>query len=175
MNDKATVAFDTPRPCNLSKSDIESLAEVVAETYEYQPGSDLRPIVNAMGGEIEISDLSVSSSGSIEMGPEGFCITLPLHTGPLRDRFTVAHELGHWVLHYLGTNADGRGTQMVASRYGTGRVETEANWFAAAFLMPQAVFRAAWVKYSGDLSMVADIFGVSEAAASVRAQALGLS
>ncbi|QRF90883.1 hypothetical protein CLH39_11855 [Alcaligenes faecalis] len=174
MNDTATGAYAAPTACNLSKSEIESLAVAVAETFEYQPGSDLRPIVRAMGGEIEIHDLSGSSSGSIEMWPEGFCISLPLHTGPLRDRFTIAHELGHWVLHYVGVGADENGGPMIATRYGTGRVETEANWFAAAFLMPNEEFRGAWRRHSGDLSVVADIFGVSEAAATVRAEALSL-
>jgi Zn-dependent peptidase ImmA (M78 family) len=63
---------------------------------------------------------------------------------------------------------------MRALRYGTGREEWEANWFSAAFLMPEEEFRSAFNAHDGDLSEVASIFSVSIAAAKVRATAIGL-
>ena len=60
-----------------------------------------------------------------------------------RRRFTVAHELGHLLLHQYATpHADGG--QRVrfrdgASSLGTDRDEVEANQFAAELLMPAAL------------------------------------
>ncbi len=58
-----------------------------------------------------------------------------------RQRFTIAHELGHLVLHqYTSPHADGM--QRVrfrddTSSAGTDRDEIEANQFAAELLMPE--------------------------------------
>ena len=167
-----------PEPCWLSKTEISDLAEDIARDMGYAPGDDLLPVVKGLGGDILFSDpLSESDSygsGSIYMSQAGFEILLPLHTGPLRDRFTVAHELGHFILHYLGTEYAKEGQAMVADRYGSGRVETEANWFAASFLMPKTEFVDCWRMSDGDRDIVASVFRVSEAAARVRAQSLGL-
>ena len=54
------------------------------------------------------------------------------------------------------------------------RMEYEANWFAAAFLMPADLFREEWLAWSGDVTTVAERFGVSRRTAWIRAQGLGL-
>ena len=53
------------------------------------------------------------------------------------------------------------------------RAEWEANWFAAAFLMPKDNFTADY-KALG-LASVAAKYGVSTTAAEIRAKSLGLS
>lgn len=68
------------------------------------------------------------------------------HTHPeARKRFTLAHELGHYLLHRRNTNLF---VDEVAVLYrsgysdtGTGRMEVEANVFAAELLMPEKVLR----------------------------------
>ncbi|MGZ0175141.1 MAG: ImmA/IrrE family metallo-endopeptidase, partial [Planctomycetales bacterium] len=108
------------------------------------------------------------TSGSIFVhGTEDFDICLPTYTSPLRDRFTIAHELGHYFLH-----SDQGEIPIVAFRNGSTRIEWEANWFAASLLMPKAEFRQA---ASRDLSVaaLAARFGVSQEAARVRKEALG--
>jgi Zn-dependent peptidase ImmA (M78 family) len=52
------------------------------------------------------------------------------------------------------------------------RAEWEANWFAAAFLMPREQFSD--IFKTGGLSAVQDVFDVSSAAATTRARSLGL-
>ena len=61
---------------------------------------------------------------------------------------------------------------MVAQRFGSTRVEWEANWFAAGFLMPAAEFTS--VCRAADLAEAARHFKVSVPAAEARAKALGL-
>lgn len=59
-----------------------------------------------------------------------------------RQRVTVAHELGHYLLHWHGDvevfHKDTRG------RLGTNRQEVDADTFAATLLMPEALLRC-WV------------------------------
>ena len=78
-------------------------------------------------------------------------------------------------MHYLYPLKTGKEIGPIqATRYGSGRVEWEANWFAAGLLMPEEQFSSAYRSMSGDVIGLADQFGVSVSAATVRAQALGL-
>ncbi|WP_449390824.1 ImmA/IrrE family metallo-endopeptidase [Eoetvoesiella caeni] len=174
-----SIATVTPSATNLTQAAISSLANTFAEEMAYRPGGDLRNVVEALGGQISYYETSSTdaASGSIFIEPESFEIRLPMDTGPLRDRFTIAHELGHLVLHYYYPQSLGKlgpHETMVATRFGQGRVESEANWFAASFLMPAADFTATLRDRNGSLSAVAQLFGVSVPAARVRAESLHL-
>jgi Zn-dependent peptidase ImmA (M78 family) len=133
-----------------------------------------------MGGKIQsqdILDFGRLSSGSIRIDAIGrFEIFLAAHTGPTRDRFTIGHELGHYFLHYLYPNQNGvKIDRLEAERYGSGRVEWEANWFAAGFLMPANLFKERHASFRGSLELLASEFGVSLEAARIRAQFVGQS
>ncbi|CAA7621744.1 conserved hypothetical protein [Magnetospirillum sp. LM-5] len=116
--------------------------------------------------------LGESSDGSIRIDDErSFEIFLPLHTSRERDRFTTAHELGHLFLHYLYPRKMGRKVKLMkARRAGSGLVEWEANWFAAAFLMPRQTFVRVHDECGGNLHELCEEFGVSLAAARIRAE-----
>ncbi|MFP5222055.1 MAG: ImmA/IrrE family metallo-endopeptidase [Acidobacteriota bacterium] len=100
-----------------------------------------------------------------------FTIFLSPETSPLRDNFTIAHELGHLLLH---TNFKEPGIAQF-NRFGSDRAETEANWFAANLLMPREEFIAAAEECGHNPYILAGRFGVSVAAANVRLSALKLS
>jgi Zn-dependent peptidase ImmA (M78 family) len=78
-----------------------------------------------------------------------------------RKRFTLAHEVGHWICHCLD-----RSDRPVFCRHqdlalATDRaLEREANLFAAELLMPEPDLRAAFRDQS-DLKELAAEFGVS--------------
>lgn len=174
-----TLEYSDPQPCNLSKTAVDGLAANVALQVGYSPGAELEPIVKGMGGRIAISgpsDIADASSGSIRIrGDQDFDILLARHTGLTRDRFTVAHEIGHFVLHYLWPKHRGILVGPVeAKRYGTGRVEWEANWFAAGFLMPSSVFKQSFLKLDGSQAGLAAEYRVSSEAVRVRIETLGL-
>ena len=77
-----------------------------------------------------------------------------------RSRFTIAHELGHFLMHDPKARA-------YAARGDTGRIEWEANWFAAGFLMPTKQFKELKVKgFSSE--ELAGYFHVSRQAAEIR-------
>jgi hypothetical protein len=171
--------MNAPQAINVSTSTIANIASSVAKKVGYEPGGDLREVVRKLGGTIVHENLwgsGSTDSGSIEIKEGKFEIRLAIATGPLRDRFTIAHELGHYVLHYLYRKqflADPI-NELVAQRYGTSDVEREANQFAAAFLMPQKEYEAAFASLGGDHFALSRHFGVSRIASEVRAQALNL-
>lgn len=85
-----------------------------------------------------------------------------------RQRFTIAHEIGHLRLHNE-SEIDYRTSINDPKNW----KEYEANRFAAELLMPEAPFIEKWNKHQ-DLDIVASFFGVSIPAASIRAYSLGL-
>lgn len=168
-----------PKALGFAASQVATIAKSIADQLGFKPGDDLVGIVKRLGGKISHVDMwsaGSSDSGSIEIRGNTFEIRLSIATGPLRDRFTIAHEIGHFVLHYLYRKRvlhEPIG-ELVAQRYGTNQAEREANWFAAAFLMPEAEFKAEYVAAAGDHSELSQKFLVSTAASKVRAQSLGL-
>lgn len=95
---------------------------------------------------------------------------------PNRQRFTIAHEIGHHVLHATHLNEQVHVDAIVmrrdkASRYGTEPVEIEANAFAAELLMPTSLikqYRNIDINNDEQLEKLARIFKVSIAAISYR-------
>lgn len=99
-------------------------------------------------------------------------------SSPERRRFTIAHEIGHWVCHVR----EGRGGEIecridpaasAAVKGLSDAREREANVFAASLLMPEVVVRSAWDPGVGVAGLRA-LFGVSEPAMAWRLYNLGL-
>ena len=86
---------------------------------------------------------------------------------PARKTFTLAHEFGHYILH--PNQANFRLDYMRYDDSEESMKETEANYFAAALLMPRERFNRIY-KLLHDESRVAKYFGVSIAAVSIRLQ-----
>lgn len=91
---------------------------------------------------------------------------------PGRRRFTICHELGHWVLHR-------QGQQALFCRHGTVDVpeekapstrpplpitEEEANVFAAAMLMPADLLEFHYRRTTTEFFELCEMFGASGAA-----------
>lgn len=174
----ASKQYTFPESCNLSNAEIAKMAEHVARELKLNPGADLEPVVEILGGRIECEYIDPWSvePGSIFIESLGdFKIVLPSHTSAARDRFTVAHELGHYFLHFvLASNNNNQITPMSAQRYGSGLVEIEANIFAASFLMPEKEFKEKHATFNGHKLLLADYFKVSPSAAAVREKVLKL-
>jgi hypothetical protein len=93
---------------------------------------------------------------------------------PPRRRFTIGHELGHWVLHHTGQQVlFCRRTSVDEEAVPPGRdIEEEASAFAAALLMPQWLFLRAHARTRGDVLELCRLFGTSQAATERRAATL---
>ena len=94
---------------------------------------------------------------------------------PQRRRFTLAHELGHWVCQCLEGKAAPVYCRAADVAPDADRVlEREANVFAAELLMPEDQVREEW----GRAAMVAELaarFGVSAQAMAWRLYSFGLA
>lgn len=171
-----------PVPIRASKIAISDYAEKVAIALAFKPGDPVEPLVARLGGKINYKNARVGDDkpeSIVVSSQNDFIIFLPTMTSSARDRFTVAHELGHLFLHYPRVASESPGQQMVATRWVDDtdpeqqRAEWEANWFAAAFLMPKQAFVTALAQHGGDIDEVAEIFAVSIQAARIRSQSLG--
>jgi predicted transcriptional regulator len=88
-----------------------------------------------------------------------------------RNLFTIAHEIGHYILHN-GTN--NRYDEYHKYTPEERKREYEANEFAGKLLMPEQKFIKVFEEYKANVKKIADIFGVSIRACEVRAFNLGL-
>jgi predicted transcriptional regulator len=176
--------FLEPIPARLLKSKVHEIAESVAEQLSFQPGDPMEPLVAKLGGRITLRSPVFGEnqlSESIRVEPDRkFTIYVSSITSAERDRFTIAHELGHLFLHFPQIKKANPDAGMIATRWVSDtdqeqrRAEWEANWFAAAFLMPKVEFRRVFSKRAHDLRSVASYFGVSAHAVQVRAKTLEL-
>ncbi|MGE7206349.1 ImmA/IrrE family metallo-endopeptidase [Sphingomonas sp. NPDC019816] len=133
-----------------------------------EPGEiDVEVIACAVGAAVRYRRLDVGDARIVGLG-ERAIITVDCRASRVRQRFSVAHELGHWHHH--------RGQQLIChgaadQQDGAAGCEREADGYAADLLMPRFMLEplVAGVPMSFDLVyQVAAKFGVSTIAAALR-------
>lgn len=95
----------------------------------------------------------------------------------VRKRFTIAHEIGHYILHHDDSMeqdfiVDYRQAIMNYETQEDLIKETQANMFAAALLLPKDLVKEAWSKYK-NIEKVSKLFQVSAKALVIRLDNLG--
>ncbi|WIY27258.1 ImmA/IrrE family metallo-endopeptidase [Parasedimentitalea psychrophila] len=177
-----TIEFHAPKALGASKAGVEKFAEELALKIGFSAGDSIEELVQRIGGKLVVgsSGHGDEESGSIvARNVNEFEIFVSRHTSLKRDRFTIAHELGHLLLHFGAIKKQDEGAVMRATRYvdqsdqDQQRAEWEANWFAAAFLMPSDEFAEAFTE--GGVHTAAQRCGVSLQAAKIRAENLNIS
>lgn len=128
------------KPCASGRDYIDELADKVAHKIGYGPGSNIASlIVERLGGEIlKAEDTRQADLGyMIDVRGEGdFTICLSPYLSRMRNRFALAHELGHYFLHSEMGNR-----RLRIEQESGGEVDQEADWFAIGLLMPRSEFR----------------------------------
>jgi hypothetical protein len=90
---------------------------------------------------------------------------------PGRTRFSIAHEIGHWELHPFCRQGFLVCTPADIADYGRSPEEAEANFFAAALLMPKPLIAAGLLKRDPNFKMIEEMareFAVTRIAAARR-------
>ena len=162
-------SYPSATAINKPKEEIYNLANSLFTKHNLGPGFDIVQFVEkefqAHITYVDLSKWEESEGGSIVVhGKNKFNIYISNFTGTLRDRFTIAHELGHYILH---SNCGEK--KIHATRFGSDRKEWEANWFAAGLLMPTSLFTELYSKEGiKEPFHLASIFLVSIPAINVR-------
>jgi Zn-dependent peptidase ImmA (M78 family) len=146
--------------------------EIIRKHWDSRP-VPIETIINEIGLEFDREYLDDDISGFIERKADGtYRIVVNAWHAPTRQRFTAAHELGHYIYHreLLG---DGVGDNRAYRADGPAKPnpnirpvhERQANSFAANVLMPRHVLASL-----GDqtVSTLANSFGVSPEAMRIR-------
>ena len=164
---------------NSTRRMINSLAEDVLSAYNISvPIGNIDEIVEKLGGTIQKE--AFFSDGAVEKEGNGFKIIVSPFQDEKRERFTIAHELGHLFLH-MGYRTNNelweKQENNIYHRIGNSEKEYQANECAAAFLMPATEYLSVLNKVAEgnmvDTSKIAEYFNVSIEAAANRGKFLG--
>lgn len=142
--------------------------------FQDEPPVRLPELAKALGVTVKAATLRPGISGEIRPNEDrsGFVIRVNRHDPPKRQRFTVAHELAHFILHkdQIGNGIE---DDVLYRSSLSDKREQQANRLAADILMPKTLLdnakEMATEKGVGDIPMyLADIFGVSEMAMRIK-------
>ncbi|MDB5587868.1 MAG: Ribosomal protein [Devosia sp.] len=156
---------------NLTPEVRESIDEYLSENPV-----KLGAIANRLGVKVLLSTLPRGTSGQIGQEDGDFVIRINRHEAKHRQRFTLAHELAHFLLHRDLIVAEGGWSENVLLRSGQpANVEYEANRLASDLVIPSAKLAEATAEYSGPMTseVIEDLarrFGVSTAAMEIKLQ-----
>ena len=161
-----------------------SLAQKLLKEHGYALPIDIESLINRHGIHIQHQPMEESVSGMLVIKNERATIGVNQTHHPNRQRFTLAHELGHYLLHRKRTQVFVDSSTMFfrggLAAEGTDKIEIEANAFAAELLMPENVLRDITRHQPLDafddraVQSLAVKFGVSVRALTIRLTKLGL-
>ncbi len=132
----------------------------------------LRDVVSALNLEVvQAAGQPFVCEAALQPVGDSHAIVLRGESSEQRRRFTIAHEVGHFVLHPQRRAPERGGTVNAAWQ----AQEHEADQFAAELLMPEHMMREAVLEHGDDVGRLADRFDVSRRAMQVRLRSLGLA
>lgn len=133
-------------------------------------------IAKRLGIKVLLSTLPRGISGQIGQENGDFVIRINRHEAKHRQRFTLAHEIAHYLLHRKKIVAEGGWSENVLLRSGQpANIEYEANRLASDLVIPSDQLAEATAEYTGPLTseVIDDLarrFGVSTAAMEIKLQ-----
>lgn len=128
----------------------------------------------------DVSGFIVIQDETIPKYDSNQVVVVNLSDSPMRRRFTIAHELAHFILHRDASESLYAHRDAGQNDY----KEQEANLFASNILMPEELVQNELTKYRyqyfGNIpnhikaKYIANMFAVSESAAAVRLNSLNI-
>jgi Zn-dependent peptidase ImmA (M78 family) len=139
--------------------------------YQLRAPVDVKRIADDLGiAVLELDTMPVGASGKLfqdKKSSSGWSIGVNKSDTSTRKRFTIAHELSHFLLHRNYISNGVLDDVLYRSEHLSGAQETEANKFAADILMPYTLLQAA-ASRAINVDDLARTFGVSPQAMSIR-------
>lgn len=139
--------------------------ELIKANFVIEPPVDVYVIAQNSGLRIveePFPDDIADVSGFIDLSDDKAVMYINANDAPNRRKFTVAHELGHWILHKEQIKADPQKTVLFRVALGVANndpFEKEANAFAAELLVPMELFQAQ--ENDKSVAELAELFQVS--------------
>lgn len=154
------------------KSTRDKLSIVNGYIDGAKPPIKVIPLANALGIKVYEAAWPDKISGKIQKdavrgGTSGFAIFVNKDHHPRRQRFTIAHELAHYILHEARIG-DGVFDDALYRSGLSNAEEAQANALAADILMPWRHLKGYISKYGDDVGTLAQIFDVSKNAMAIR-------
>jgi Zn-dependent peptidase ImmA (M78 family) len=156
---------------------------LLRENRIHEPPVRLESIAKRLGITIKFEPFEEDISGVLYRDQNATIIGVNSFQHPNRQRFTIAHEIGHFVLHEIDVHVD-KGYRMVlrdgTSSQAIDALEIDANRFAAELLMPENMVRKDVrellhdIEDEAGLQTLAHRYKVSSQAMAFRVSNLGL-
>ena len=168
----------------ISPQQFDRMTELlIAQLPIVRPPVPVESIANSLGLTVEYTDLGSGVSGLLVASGSGGTIGVNKHHPRVRQRFSIAHEIGHFKLHANASEnlfIDKAYVLFRDDRASRGEIrdEIQANMFAASLLMPAPLLRLRIEEGHVDLGdddqvrALADTFQVSLAAMAYRVMRL---
>jgi Zn-dependent peptidase ImmA (M78 family) len=133
-------------------------------------------LAKELGVSIKVSSMNTGVSGQITREDGHYLIRVNRHEARERQRFTIAHELAHFLLHksVIDSSPDGIKDNVLYRSGEPERIEYEANRLAADIVMPMALVQKVLqeefdgVVTEATIESLAARFQVSKAAMEIR-------
>lgn len=159
---------------------LEQNQKDIISRYQAETPVRLGALANELGLIVMSSTLEPGISGEIKRdnsAPAGYLIRVNRHESKVRQRFSIAHEIAHFLLHreFIGDGI----TDDILYRSGLPDIkETEANRLAADILMPWGIIEGRLKVYKNldmesRIQKIADDLGVSTTAMEIRLGKVG--
>ena len=118
---------------------VERAVENALGGVTLDPPIDVRAALQNFGITVRLQPMESGVSGMLVVRHNKASIAVNSEHSVARQRFTLAHELGHYLLHRNEQDVfvDAPLYRDKKSSLGTDRLEIEANAFASAFLLPE--------------------------------------
>lgn len=149
-------------------------------------GGDIKKLASDLGLVIEFNDMWPYEEGYLEYAPtcgspSKYRVVVNRAASIERQRFTIAHEIAHFLLH----RDKGEFTFRVETRHRSDdpfiylepkdkQEEIEAFNFARALLLPPNQFTPAYYRLEGNVAQLSKLFVVSQEVVKIRVRQLKL-
>ena len=146
--------------------------EVLLASKEMTCPLDIEKLIKRYNIEICKEDMDYDISGYIEKRGAKWVVSVNKYHSERRQRFTLAHEFAHYVLHKYKFRERHNDRALFRTRE-FNPVEKEANDFASELLIPQEKFRQYLREGIRNIADLSDKFNVSVSAIRYKAYKLG--
>lgn len=156
----------------MNDSSTANAMEII-KNYQTTAPVDVVKVAAAFGLNVYAEPLPDGVSGKIVRRPDfgsssGYSIIVNSSEPKTRQRFTVAHEIAHFILHRAKIGNGIEESTLYRANGMSSKEETQANRLAAEILMPDHLLLGESQKGRQTARDMANKFSVSEVAMSIR-------